>query len=53
MASLFKEKGDASQKKNHRLAVHDAQFSAIKSQLHKRNKVNKVKSAAEAVVHEW
>ena len=50
MASLFKAKGDASQKKNHRLAVHDAQYSAIKSQLRKKNKV---KSAAEAVVHEW
>ena len=50
MASLFKGgKGD-SQKKTHRLALHDAQYSAIKNQLHKRNKV---KSAAESVVHEW
>ena len=50
MASLFKAKNDASKKKTHRLAVHDVQYSAIKSQLHKRNKV---KSAAESVVHEW
>ena len=51
MASLFtRGKGDAPQKKTHRLGLHDAQYSAIKNQLHKRNKV---KSAAESVVHEW
>ena len=49
LTDLFKGKGD-SQKKTHRLALHDAQYSAIKNQLHKRNKV---KSAAESVVHEW
>ncbi len=51
MASLFRAKGDAPEKKKtHRLALHDAQYSQIKNQLHKRNKV---KSAAESVVHEW